>query len=853
MAVIENKFVCDLSSPVQAQVLKGNVFSLDNFGSRISVLVYNNGQPATISGTITANCILPDGSTVNVNGTLTTENGGSKAYVDIPQGCLLIPGILKIAVKCTSSSVITTLAAIVANVYVTKTDNVITPSQQIIDDWNAEISAAIAAQDAEISAQGTKIDELESALNAVTAFNILDNAVWEQNYYYDKSSGAKTYHSNYKCTMLSAYPNKWIHIDGTSSQITVFFDKSGNRLGGESTKWDILTPAGTCYIGFSVPKVDTSAVVYYSELFSSDAYIETIGGYGHDLLDGVSYNYNRSYSYTRSYATYSGFNLSELIDLQGYDVIEYSAFLLNNTGSSLSVVPLVLYASDGTTIITTVTDDMVQNLVELVSTQYKATGRMTIPYNARYARINNYPGSGIVPVLKGYKKSENVIPNADTVSDLKDGLNYKYNSAIYLGMKGTKEGDLTGNNMLTVPFSIDDGIVPLLVFNAANSVQTVYVCGISSEKKRITFVHPVTLDTDDPTSVLLYEKQIHEVNYLGFYSPNGGVQYYATTDASLSFDGYMTLPGVPKVGDVVTLTNASGNRWNGNIIGMKLGYSIKYNPNVNPDDQIYSIVVAQDGTGDYETIQDAVDSVPEGSVLHLKIMEGEYVESINLYSKFSGVVIEGVARDRCIISSKDGYYASCPLWINGNFEIRNITLKMTCETSWTPTYNTSDVFNTFPGYALHVDSYSRDGTVPNYGLVENCVLYSTCYPAIGMGLHKDQTVEVRNCIIERKTQSDIYKYGDAWKGAFLCHDANVANNPRQHLKLFNNFIRCNFGQSATIKADLGDPTTFTFTAVGNVLFSDENGFDSVQYLKSTSILDAASYGNSASDFNAPTT
>ena len=165
MAVIENRFVCDLSKPVQAQALKGNVFSLDNLGSRLSVLIYENGQPATISGSVTANCILPDGSTVNVNGSLTTENGGSKAYVDIPQSCLLIPGILKIAIKCTSSSVITTLAAIVANVYMTKTDNVITPSQQIITDWNAEISAAIAGQDSTIANQSQQISDLKSALD----------------------------------------------------------------------------------------------------------------------------------------------------------------------------------------------------------------------------------------------------------------------------------------------------------------------------------------------------------------------------------------------------------------------------------------------------------------------------------------------------------------------------------------------------------------------------------------------------------------------------------------------------------------------------------------------------------------
>ena len=176
MAVVENRFVCDISKPVQAQALKGNVFSLDNLGSRLSVLIYDNSQPATISGSITANCILPDGSTVNVNGSLTTENGGSKAYVDVPQSCLLIPGILKIAIKCTSSSVITTLAAIVANVYMTKTDNVITPSQQIIDDWNAAISSAIATQnatiDAAIATQNGQISELKSAVTQNGVFSL---------------------------------------------------------------------------------------------------------------------------------------------------------------------------------------------------------------------------------------------------------------------------------------------------------------------------------------------------------------------------------------------------------------------------------------------------------------------------------------------------------------------------------------------------------------------------------------------------------------------------------------------------------------------------------------------------------
>ena len=172
MAMITSWFDCDLQKAVQVQTLNGNVFSLDNNGSRIAVRIFDGGAKTTVSGSVTANCILPDGSTVNVNGTLTTVNSQSVAYIDVPQSCLLIPGWLKITIKLTDSSVITTLAAIITNVYRTKTDNVITPSQQIISDWNAEISTAIGNQNAAIAAQDTKIESLKSAISN-TAIDVL--------------------------------------------------------------------------------------------------------------------------------------------------------------------------------------------------------------------------------------------------------------------------------------------------------------------------------------------------------------------------------------------------------------------------------------------------------------------------------------------------------------------------------------------------------------------------------------------------------------------------------------------------------------------------------------------------------
>jgi lysophospholipase L1-like esterase len=174
MAKIESWFNCDLQHVVQVQALNGNVFSMDNNGNRIGVKIFENGQPATVTGTVTGRCILADDSTVNVNGSLETTDGQSLCYIDIPQGVLLVPGTLKISMQLTDSGTITTLLAIVTTVYTTKTDNVITPSQQIISDWNAEISAAIAGQNATIANQGQQISDLKSALTqeaiALSAF-----------------------------------------------------------------------------------------------------------------------------------------------------------------------------------------------------------------------------------------------------------------------------------------------------------------------------------------------------------------------------------------------------------------------------------------------------------------------------------------------------------------------------------------------------------------------------------------------------------------------------------------------------------------------------------------------------------
>ena len=223
MAKIESWLHCDLKKAVQVQELKGNVFSLDNNGSRIRVRIFDNGEKATVSGTVTAKCILADDSTVNVNGSLATVDGQSVASVDIPQGCLLVPGTIRIAIKLTDSSVITTLAAVISTVYRTSTDNVITPSAQIIADWNQEISDALAAQDAQIEVQDGKIDDLKSALNDTAFISGNGNTYIEQDFALVKAG------KSYKAQICS-WDTSGVTVTGGYTKFYLGYKNNGTKV-----------------------------------------------------------------------------------------------------------------------------------------------------------------------------------------------------------------------------------------------------------------------------------------------------------------------------------------------------------------------------------------------------------------------------------------------------------------------------------------------------------------------------------------------------------------------------------------------------------------------------------------------
>ena len=124
MALIQTWVNCSLGELVKMQYLDGNLFSTDNQGNLIGVNVYDrNGDPAELQGSVSANVLRPNGDMVTVSG----SRDRNRCSVILPQACYSYPGSLIVIIKLTDGNTITTLAAVVANIYQSTYDPVVDP------------------------------------------------------------------------------------------------------------------------------------------------------------------------------------------------------------------------------------------------------------------------------------------------------------------------------------------------------------------------------------------------------------------------------------------------------------------------------------------------------------------------------------------------------------------------------------------------------------------------------------------------------------------------------------------------------------------------------------------------------
>jgi hypothetical protein len=252
-------------------------------------------------------------------------------------------------------------------------------------------------------------------------------------------------------------------------------------------------------------------------------------------------------------------------------------------------------------------------------------------------------------------------------------------------------------------------------------------------------------------------------------------------------------------------------------------------------------VVDASGNGDYTTISAALSANP--STARLLILPGTYREKVD-FNHHQYVSLIGIDKEHTVITYDSGVYKDSTVLTNINFEIRNLTIEAKGNTNFTPTFDVTNVLNTFPSYALHADGGSGL-TSNNIGLVENCNIISSAGPAVGSGVQSNGNLTFDSCYIFRSPINNSYKANNGLHdGALLIHCANAGNT--YHLgTLRNNIIECSYYPSLLVRCQgLAGENGFELLAQNN---QTNNG---VIYLKGTSALSPYSNGNENQKINA---
>lgn len=304
MAMIETWYNQDLQVPVTVQYLDGNVFSQDNLGNLIGVHVFDDGEPAVLSGTVSGNVIRADGGTVTVSGTLS----GNDCYIILPSAAYAIPGPISIIVKLTGGGSDVTLCAVVANVYQASTDTAIDPGTIIpsIQDLIDEIERVV----------NTIPSDYTDTVNGLTAkYGLKDNVSIVYDYYLKKITFPGGFYTYYgKSHAVSSAQTLDISSVLNAGACNLYIDSSGVISAGA---WNGNTPSGKELIGYVF---DTVICIYgvpqrYIRVIDSHAgnsiyhgtpYSAGIIGVNH--YDNVVYNYTtKVLTIPPAFTAYCGF------------------------------------------------------------------------------------------------------------------------------------------------------------------------------------------------------------------------------------------------------------------------------------------------------------------------------------------------------------------------------------------------------------------------------------------------------------------------------------------------------------------------------------------------------------------
>lgn len=282
---------------------------------------------------------------------------------------------------------------------------------------------------------------------------------------------------------------------------------------------------------------------------------------------------------------------------------------------------------------------------------------------------------------------------------------------------------------------------------------------------------------------------------------------------------------------------------------MKIVYAIevvKKSTNKNPFDNTNVLLVDRNRRDAYNTINEAINSAKDSkeNPVTILVMPGVYEEVVNIYGRRNLSII-GINKKDCILQYGSGKYLETPLRADGNFMVKNMTIKGTMEKAGN--FLPTDETNGFGCYALHIDDQHPNDNDNYHVIVDNCILYSEAHSAVGIGLHKNTTVELINCELQNNISESVLEsspkrsqYGALYAHSDVSSDGNNGVSTNQKLIVKNCRITTNTDKAIRLELDWNVQQT------GNSVFYGfyHNAVSKSDNTVSEEMVDIVEWGNS---------
>lgn len=497
MARIETWFYQDLQKPVKVHYLDGNVFSQDSNGNVLGVNVYDNGNPVTLSGTVAASIIRSDGATVAATGSFSAN----RASVVLPQAAYAVPGVLSVVIKLTNGADITTLCAIVGNVYRTSTETIVDPGTIIpsIDELIERINTAVASIPADYS-------ELWKSL----APTFVTSKTYQAGEYVTYNGGVYKFKTTHPAGTFDATQVAKISIGNELSDIigTQKFARKVYALGDKATysvqsgirsKYGDVNTSESRFVHIDLP-ISCGDAFYYSGI-----------GFGANFPDWVLLDAEGS---VIDFASKSSATEKEL-----FFVSKQNAVTISINGRTDAVAPAIYIANSR------IIDDAIKDNEEAIYNNTRHIGRGIVSQVQEQFYVKNSI-DGNIPVLKLYGNTFMGVPSVANPTEINvaggaNGLTLFASSGNLLPDKR----EVASYNNVTATPTTDGGY---FVTGTASANTDLYLCGTDMIKlPRNGLV--VSGGTSKVTVMLwLYNKN---KTYLSNAYSTGGVSGIIRTDA----------------------------------------------------------------------------------------------------------------------------------------------------------------------------------------------------------------------------------------------------------------------------------------------------------------------------------